>query len=113
MLALSCAAASCGGQVVDEPNDAASEVAVEAAPVLPGVCVRAFVTGDKGIDCAAGGACVWDSMDGVAACRFDTIGSMPCGSIACGSGCNCTSERVCSCSGPVEGPLPPPDLPTV
>jgi hypothetical protein len=112
VLALSCAAASCGGQVAEDPSDAVADATAETVE-LPGVCVRAFFPGDKGIECAVGGACVWDTMNGMPACRFDTIASPPCGSIRCGSGCTCSSERVCSCSGAVEGPLPPPDLPTV
>jgi hypothetical protein len=109
-LALSCAAASCAGKVGEEPaGDAGTDATAEVLP-SSGLCVRAFVSGDEGIDCAAGGACVWDVTNGEPTCRFDTIGSPPCGPIACGADCTCSSAGVCSCSGPVAGPLPPPDL---
>ncbi|MGZ3417638.1 MAG: hypothetical protein ACXVEF_13755 [Polyangiales bacterium] len=114
-LALSCAAVSCAGKVSPEPKeetktDAAADSASVDAPTT-GLCVGPGTS--AGLDCAAGGACVWDITNGTPTCRFDTIGSTPCGAIACGTDCTCSSASVCTCNGPVAGPLSPPDLASV
>lgn len=97
----------------DAVTDARADTNVaETKPVRPGACIS---YGSSRTTCAAGGTCVWNDATGTADCRFDVIEGSVCGSIRCGRDCDCADPRegVCRCAGPVEGPLPPPDLPAV
>jgi hypothetical protein len=109
-----------GSEAVPEVDAGRSDASADArpdsdrwdVPGKPGTCLGYAASKTS---CAPGGACIWNDATGTADCRYDVIGAPACGDISCGRSCTCVDATagVCRCEGPVEGPLPPPDLPNV
>jgi hypothetical protein len=103
-------------------NDTApDEVPVFDSARDPDVVIDADATGTcrnlgggSPVTCSALRTCVWGGgYASFSATCADAPGAV-CGIIQCGTYCTCTNEAMseCTCSGPVPGPLPPPDLAT-
>jgi hypothetical protein len=96
----------------DGPSDNGTDavVLVDTATAI-GAC-RNF--GASAVTCAPGGTCVLPIGSAGPDCRYNLTGAPMCGVIFCGDGCYCspTTPNACDCARAVEGPLPPPDLPS-